>query len=311
MVAVGAPRSRHGSHDPVRAPPIRRPRPWSSTPTPVPCCTIESGDEKVYPASLTKMMTLYMTFELIELGRLDYDSKIKMTAGGRRRRPLEAGPRARRGADGPQRHQGPGHQVGQRRRHRAGHAHRRHGDQLRPPDDEQGARHRHAEHHLPQRLGPARSRADDDGARHDHARVAPAGRLPAPLPAVLHAHLHLRRQELPQPQHAAGPLSRHRRHQDRLHARLRLQPRDVGAARRQARRRRGIRRRHGARAQRQDAVAAQRGASPRRRQRSRASRRSSPARRSRRVPQGRPCKSPRQRPRRAATAARRCAAVGA
>jgi D-alanyl-D-alanine carboxypeptidase len=41
-----------------------------------------SGDEKVYPASLTKMMTLYMAFELIELGRLDYDSKIKMTQEG-------------------------------------------------------------------------------------------------------------------------------------------------------------------------------------------------------------------------------------
>ena len=41
-----------------------------------------AGDEKVYPASLTKMMTLYMTFELIELGRLSYDSKIKMTQEG-------------------------------------------------------------------------------------------------------------------------------------------------------------------------------------------------------------------------------------
>jgi D-alanyl-D-alanine carboxypeptidase len=41
-----------------------------------------AGDEKVYPASLTKMMTLYLTFELIELGRLHYDSKIKMTQEG-------------------------------------------------------------------------------------------------------------------------------------------------------------------------------------------------------------------------------------
>ncbi len=41
-----------------------------------------AGDEKVYPASLTKMMTLYMTFELIELGRLDNDSTIKMTQEG-------------------------------------------------------------------------------------------------------------------------------------------------------------------------------------------------------------------------------------
>jgi D-alanyl-D-alanine carboxypeptidase len=42
----------------------------------------KAGDETVYPASLTKMMTLYMTFELIELGRLSYDSKIKMTEEG-------------------------------------------------------------------------------------------------------------------------------------------------------------------------------------------------------------------------------------
>ncbi len=39
----------------------------------------QAGDAERYPASLTKMMTLYMTFELIELGRLDYTTKIKMT----------------------------------------------------------------------------------------------------------------------------------------------------------------------------------------------------------------------------------------
>lgn len=38
-----------------------------------------SGDAACYPASLTKMMTLYMTFELIEQGRLNYATKIKMT----------------------------------------------------------------------------------------------------------------------------------------------------------------------------------------------------------------------------------------
>jgi D-alanyl-D-alanine carboxypeptidase len=39
----------------------------------------QAGDELRHPASLTKMMTLYMTFELIELGRLSYASKITMT----------------------------------------------------------------------------------------------------------------------------------------------------------------------------------------------------------------------------------------
>ena len=42
----------------------------------------QAGDERRYPASLTKMMTLYMTFELIELGRLGYASTVKMTEAG-------------------------------------------------------------------------------------------------------------------------------------------------------------------------------------------------------------------------------------
>jgi D-alanyl-D-alanine carboxypeptidase len=39
----------------------------------------KAADALRHPASLTKMMTLYMTFELIRLGRLDFQSKIKMT----------------------------------------------------------------------------------------------------------------------------------------------------------------------------------------------------------------------------------------
>ena len=42
----------------------------------------QAGDEPRYPASLTKMMTLYLTFELIEQGRLSYASTIKMTQEG-------------------------------------------------------------------------------------------------------------------------------------------------------------------------------------------------------------------------------------
>ena len=39
-----------------------------------------AADEPRYPASLAKMMTLYMAFELIEQGRLSYQTKIKMSA---------------------------------------------------------------------------------------------------------------------------------------------------------------------------------------------------------------------------------------
>lgn len=39
-----------------------------------------AADEPRYPASLTKMMTLYMVFDLIERGRLSYQSKIRISA---------------------------------------------------------------------------------------------------------------------------------------------------------------------------------------------------------------------------------------
>jgi len=38
-----------------------------------------SGDELRHPASLTKMMTLYLTFERIEAGKLSYDSRISFS----------------------------------------------------------------------------------------------------------------------------------------------------------------------------------------------------------------------------------------
>jgi D-alanyl-D-alanine carboxypeptidase len=40
----------------------------------------KSADEQRYPASLTKMMTLYLVFELIEAGKLDSSSPIKISA---------------------------------------------------------------------------------------------------------------------------------------------------------------------------------------------------------------------------------------
>jgi D-alanyl-D-alanine carboxypeptidase len=39
----------------------------------------QAADEPRYPASLTKMMTLYMAFELVDMGRLSYASKIKVS----------------------------------------------------------------------------------------------------------------------------------------------------------------------------------------------------------------------------------------
>jgi D-alanyl-D-alanine carboxypeptidase len=53
-----------------------------------------AGDERRYPASLTKMMTLYMTFELIELGRMSYATKIRMTEEGAAAAPSKLGLKA-------------------------------------------------------------------------------------------------------------------------------------------------------------------------------------------------------------------------
>lgn len=39
----------------------------------------QAADESRYPASLTKMMTLYIAFELIEQGRMSFSSRIKIT----------------------------------------------------------------------------------------------------------------------------------------------------------------------------------------------------------------------------------------
>ena len=43
------------------------------------------ADKKLYPASLTKMMTLYLTFEAIELGKLSLDQQITVSANAARK----------------------------------------------------------------------------------------------------------------------------------------------------------------------------------------------------------------------------------
>ena len=47
----------------------------------------QSADEPRYPASLTKMMTLYIAFGEIEAGRLSYDSRIRISEAPQRCRP--------------------------------------------------------------------------------------------------------------------------------------------------------------------------------------------------------------------------------
>lgn len=51
----------------------------------------DDGDKPRYPASLTKMMTLYLTFELIEKGRLSFDDKIRISAQAAAQPPSKLG----------------------------------------------------------------------------------------------------------------------------------------------------------------------------------------------------------------------------
>ncbi|MCO5730964.1 serine hydrolase [Rhizobium sp. SSA_523] len=53
-----------------------------------------NADELNHPASLTKMMTLYMVFEALRDGRLSWDQKIVMSANGARTIPTKLGIRA-------------------------------------------------------------------------------------------------------------------------------------------------------------------------------------------------------------------------
>lgn len=50
-----------------------------------------SADEPRYPASLTKMMTLYVLFDLIEQGRLNYQSRIKVSETAANQPPSKLG----------------------------------------------------------------------------------------------------------------------------------------------------------------------------------------------------------------------------
>ena len=179
-----------------------------------------NADALRHPASLTKIMTLYLLFEQIEAGKLRLD----FAARGFRAR-LAAGTLEARAAAGPD-HLGrgrdprAGHQVGQRRRGGRRRSDRRRRRDLRPHDDAQGARARHEPHGLRQCVRPARSGPAHHRARSGDARPRHPGPLPALLPLFRDAELRLSRPRDAQSQQAARPRAGRRRHQDRLHARL-------------------------------------------------------------------------------------------
>ena len=71
---------------------ISRPMPPSwSTPIPARCCTRPIPDAPRHPASLTKIMTLYLLFERLEAGKIKLDTPMKVSEhAASRRRPSSA-----------------------------------------------------------------------------------------------------------------------------------------------------------------------------------------------------------------------------
>ena len=226
-------------------------RRWSWTPGPARSSTRRMPIPALHPASLTKMMTLYIVFDEIRRGRLSLDQKVTISANAAAEPPSRLGLRA-------------GQQIELRYLIRAA--------AIKSANDAATA------------LGEAvaGSEAAFAGAMNAYARAMgmkntsfknangltadgpsvhrarhgadrpPAGlRLPAIL-QHLRPHLDLGRgsdgaEHQPPP---ARRLSGRRRHQDRLYPRRRLQPRLLGPARRQAGDRRRARRPDQRRAQR-------------------------------------------------------------
>ena len=113
-------------------------------------------DAQRHPASLTKIMTLYLLFEQLEAGKLKLDSQLQVSEGRRRADADQARPQARQHARGRRRDQGHGHAFGQRRRRGGGGSDRRRRGRVRQADDAQGAGARHEPHRLQERVRPAR-----------------------------------------------------------------------------------------------------------------------------------------------------------
>ena len=202
-----------------------------------------AADEPRHPASLAKMMTIYLVFELIEQGKLSYHSKIKLSATA-----VTAAPSKLDLAEG---------------------------EEIalldavkilitKSANDVAIAVAEHiagSEEHFARlmtqkarQLGMNATLFRNASGLPDDAQVTTARDMvtlalrlqddfPQPLPVVCHAHLHLQRRYLPQPQHPARPLRGHGRHEDWLHAGLGVQPRGLGAPRAEARDRRRVRRR--------------------------------------------------------------------
>ena len=144
-----------------------------------------NADARRYPASLTKMMTLYLTFEALSRGKINKETRVPvLREGSRAKPPTKLGVRAGGSITVETAIYALVTQVGQRRRHRAWRDARRLGSELRPHDDRQGAQPRHERHDLPQRARPARTPASSRPRatwRRSASRCASTSRSTTPI----------------------------------------------------------------------------------------------------------------------------------
>ena len=70
------------------------------------------------PASLTKVMTLYLLFERLDAGKMKLDTEMDVSEHASEQAPTKLGLQARPDVEGRGRHQGPGDAFRQRRRRR-------------------------------------------------------------------------------------------------------------------------------------------------------------------------------------------------
>ena len=105
-----------------------------------------SENELRHPASITKVMTLYLLFEQLDKGALTLQSRNSDLRARRRARTLQARGPARRHDFRRRRDQGDRHPFGQRCRGRHRGEDRRRREHVRRNDDPQGARPGHVAH---------------------------------------------------------------------------------------------------------------------------------------------------------------------
>ena len=191
-----------------------------------------SPDARTYPASLTKMMTLYLLFEALDSGKTTLSSKIPIIAHAAAQAPSKLGLK-------------PGQTITVRDAILAVVTKSANdiacaiGEYLAGSEGAFAVRMTNTAHAIGMSKTTFRNASGlpDSGQMTTARDMALLGRalrdrFPRYFPYFSTAELRLRRAAHPQSQPSARPRARRQRYQDRLHGRVRLQPRDLGRPRR-------------------------------------------------------------------------------